>query len=261
MAGVVLQTEGATTFKNKTMSSKRRMDDAERLAWDYLCFAGFTSIEYEPDGNVPPDLLVDGKIAIEVRRLNQNFENIGNKRGLEEDAIPLRHRVERLLKEFGPPDDGRTWFVMYHFRRPLLPWTELTTHLRGFLKGFLSSQRAPRSHVELADCLEISVFEAASPGTQLFELGGFTDRNAGGWLLSELYRNLKLVIEEKSKKIEPYRSKYPIWWLLLADRITCGLAEHDQNEFLSIFTVQHNWDRIILLSPLNAQHAFVIQQH
>lgn len=257
----VMQVQEVTVLKCGRIRSNSQMDDTERLAADYLRLTGFSSIEYEPDGNVPPDLLADGKVAIEVRRLNQNFVNIEKRRGLEEDAIPLKHLVEEVLQEFGSPDDGHTWILVYSFCRPLLRMSDLKTHLRRFLRDFLSGPRVPQSHVELAECMEISLLRAESPGKHMFELGMFTDRNSGGWLLSELVRNLTLVIEEKSKKIEPYRSKYPIWWLLLADRIACGLSDHNQSKFLSLFSAQHEWDRIVLINPLNSQHAFVIQQH
>ncbi|MEZ4719401.1 MAG: hypothetical protein R2851_25450 [Caldilineaceae bacterium] len=50
------------------------MDDSERKAYeDTFAAQGFENVVYEPDGNIPPDFLVDERIAIEVRRLNQNF--------------------------------------------------------------------------------------------------------------------------------------------------------------------------------------------
>jgi hypothetical protein len=48
------------------------MDDSEKLANDYLSRLGFQDIVYEPDNKNPPDFLADGRIAVEVRRLNQN---------------------------------------------------------------------------------------------------------------------------------------------------------------------------------------------
>ena len=45
------------------------MDTSEKIAYDFLLHQGFKSIVYEPDGNVPPDFLADGRVAIEVRRL------------------------------------------------------------------------------------------------------------------------------------------------------------------------------------------------
>jgi hypothetical protein len=62
------------------------MDESETLALKYLQSQGFINIKFEPDGNRPPDFLVDDTIAVEVRRLNQNFEYTFGKRGLEEEA-------------------------------------------------------------------------------------------------------------------------------------------------------------------------------
>ena len=49
------------------------MDESERIASEYLATLGFNDIQYEPDGNVPPDFVLNKTIAVEVRRLNQNF--------------------------------------------------------------------------------------------------------------------------------------------------------------------------------------------
>ena len=45
-----------------------KMDRSEQVAMKHLLFCGFSTVVYEPDGNVPPDFLVDGSIAVEVRR-------------------------------------------------------------------------------------------------------------------------------------------------------------------------------------------------
>jgi hypothetical protein len=52
------------------------MDSAESEAKKYLKKI-FTDIVYEPDGNIPPDFLCDGYLAVEVRRLTF-LEEIGN---------------------------------------------------------------------------------------------------------------------------------------------------------------------------------------
>jgi hypothetical protein len=44
----------------------------EKKAREYLESLGFKQIIYEPDGNIPPDFLVESSIAIEVRCLNQH---------------------------------------------------------------------------------------------------------------------------------------------------------------------------------------------
>jgi hypothetical protein len=50
------------------------MDPTERLVAEFLAEQGYTNIVHEPDGNFPPDFLVNGHIAVEVHRLNQNHD-------------------------------------------------------------------------------------------------------------------------------------------------------------------------------------------
>jgi hypothetical protein len=69
------------------------MDESEKLVYEYLVHLGFDSIVYEPDGNLPPDFLVSGTIAVEARRLNQNEVTGTGFRGLEEIAIPLLMKI------------------------------------------------------------------------------------------------------------------------------------------------------------------------
>jgi hypothetical protein len=65
------------------------MDPSERCAANFLAQRGYKNVVYEPDGNVPPDFLVDGYLAVEIRRLNQNFDFGTRIEGLEQASIPL----------------------------------------------------------------------------------------------------------------------------------------------------------------------------
>ncbi len=78
------------------------MDSTERLVQDYLLHCCFTSVLYEPDGNVPPDFSIEGRIAVEARRLNQHERSQGFVRGLEETAIPFGRTVRQVLKNSVP---------------------------------------------------------------------------------------------------------------------------------------------------------------
>ncbi len=48
----------------------------------------YSNIQFEPIKNAPPDFLINNNIAVEVRRLNQNYFDGDNPKGLEEDDIP-----------------------------------------------------------------------------------------------------------------------------------------------------------------------------
>jgi hypothetical protein len=72
------------------------MNREEKIAEAYLKSLGFKNVVFEPDGNIPPDFSMDGRIAVEVRRLNQHFFTKDEVRGLEEGRLPLF----KLLPEF-----------------------------------------------------------------------------------------------------------------------------------------------------------------
>jgi hypothetical protein len=63
------------------------MDSSEKLVKIHLESLGYTDIRYEPDGNATSDFLVNGNIAVEVRRLNKIYDDGSGTKGLEEAAI------------------------------------------------------------------------------------------------------------------------------------------------------------------------------
>jgi hypothetical protein len=180
------------------------MDVTERHVLEYLSSKGFGNIVYEPDGNVPPDFLVDGRIAVEARRLNQHTKDETDPRGLEEVAIPRNAQFRRLLASFGPPTDGVSWFVSYSLRRPVRPWKELEPHLRVALEIFLRDHDARR--MEIARDFRIRFDRASQPHEQVFLLGGWTDGGSGGFVVSELQRNITICIADKNRKVATVRT-------------------------------------------------------
>lgn len=242
------------------------MDRTEQTAYEYLCSRGLTNVVYEPDGNVPPDFLVSGRVAVEVRRLNQSIETAEGPRGLEQDWYPLQARFSNLLPKLGPPIDGESWYVFYDFERPLLPWPELRRRITDALTEFRNSgqpslARAAGLNVTLppiAPRFELTLFRAGPADRHHYFLnGGNSDGDSGGWLMSEMPRNIRLCIEEKNKKIAAFRPKYPEWWLVLVDRIGYGmLDEREQQMLRSLVSDRGLWAKIILVSPQLPSQAF-----
>src|SRR5215475_13436533 len=105
------------------------MDSSEKAVFTYLSYQGFEDVAYEPDGNVPPDFLINGRIAAEVRHLNQNEQTASGTRGLEEVAKPLYAHINQLVQSLGPPTAGENWYVFYRFRRPVPSWKKLERRL------------------------------------------------------------------------------------------------------------------------------------
>jgi hypothetical protein len=222
------------------------------LRAEYLTYLGVKDIVFEPDGNVSPDFVVNGKIAIEVRRLNQHYsDKSGKPEGLEQLAMPLRQRLETLLRMLGPPTNNLSWWVSYRFKRPQLT-RNWEVAVREKLQAFQSATlKADEGVIEIDRNFRLRLMRASKPGKLAFILAGNTDSNAGGWVIPELEKNLTLCIAEKTRKIAPYRSKYPEWWLIFVDFVMGGMQEPVQ--------IKHNWDKVIMMHPSNYAGAYEIK--
>jgi hypothetical protein len=230
------------------------MDATEKHVEDHFKGRGYTNIVYEPDGNIPPDFLLDGQVAVEVRRLNQNHFDGGDAKGLKEVAIPLWWRVKRLVESFGPPTSGESWFVYFRFSRPVEAWKSFEPMLRSGLDSFISMPIKSRMVLAMGQGFELEVFcRTSSPHATLFVMGGCSDQQSGGWLLAEMQTNIRHCASEKARKVAKLQPKYPVWWLALVDHIGYGLDDFDREMFRQQVSVEHSWDKIILIDPRDHQ--------
>jgi hypothetical protein len=233
------------------------MDETEKVANEYLLSLARGTVVYEPDGNVSPDFLVNGTIAVEVRRLNQNEITESGHRGHEVTRIPLAARMRRLLSSFGPPPSGVSWFVSYDFGRPLPEWKKLNSALREYLLAFRDNPATEReASATICKGFEIKLRRASNSHSEFFVPGGSADDDTGGSVFQETQKNLRLCIEEKTRKIAPHRHKYPEWWLVLIDRIGFGVESCDEKLYREHLKFEHSWDKIVLVSPNNPRWAF-----
>jgi hypothetical protein len=226
------------------------MNDSERIAFQFLAGLEIGEVAYEPDGNIPPDFLIDGRIAVEVRRLNQNEEIDGGYRGLEVTSKPLHSLVTRVLDESGPPAGSRSWFVWYTVRRPLPPWNDLELLLRSAVQHFRERIEDPPQQIRLAPGLRLDFLRATDQHDTLLLLGGSSDHDSGGFVIAELLHNLDLCITEKAKKIAPLQHRYPEWWLVFDDRIAYGVLDRqDIAELRALLRAPHQFRRMFLVDP------------
>jgi hypothetical protein len=226
------------------------MDDSERAVAQYLTSLHIGAVQYEPDGNVPPDFLVGGRIAVEVRRLNQNEELCDGYRGLEVTAEPLDALVKEVLAESGPPRGQHSWFVSYTLRRPLPPWKSVRAMLRSAVREFRERVERPPAEVRLDRGLRLKFFPAGDGHETLLILGGSTDRDSGGFVVAEVLRNLRLCVAEKNRKVAAFRHRYPEWWLAFEDRVGYGALDVDDvSTIRGGLGVAHEFDKILLVSP------------
>ncbi|MDW8229824.1 MAG: hypothetical protein RMJ33_08300, partial [Saprospiraceae bacterium] len=91
----------------------------ERIIIDCLQIQGYDKISYQPDGNIPPDILLNNNIAIEVRRLNQNQVSGDKFEGLEQDEYIVHGLLKKIIEEVSDKTFNKSAFVGYFFGRPL----------------------------------------------------------------------------------------------------------------------------------------------
>lgn len=223
------------------------MDGSERLINDFLGHRGYKDIKYEPDGNIPPDFLVDGHIAVEVRRLHKQHEAVTGPESLEQVAIPLWRGIEKLAHSFGPPRNGESWFIWHRVVRPV-EWKTVMPAVRSFLNSF--SQRAVRNgdRLEFDDGFYVEIIRAGTPRDHYFTMAGSTDPETSGFIVADIAKYLPDLASEKSAKIARFRSKYPEWWLAFADRIGWGLDQHDQAQLRAAIPRPKGWDKVFLVN-------------
>jgi hypothetical protein len=230
-------------------------DRAEMLALKHLK-ERYLSVIHEPDGVAAPDFLVDGRYAVEVRRLNQNIESNGEIESLEETAIPLAQRVQKLLKKLGPPKANHSWFVDLTFSRPIPEWKVIKKYMVTELEKVKNNSDYEPTILPNTSYLRLGLMRTSTIHEDMFLLGGYDDRESGGWVVSEFERNLIICIEDKNKSIN--RDKYKTWWLLLVDLIGNSLDKKDREYFKSTFHIKHDWDKIIIIDPANPANHFEI---
>lgn len=229
------------------------MDSAEQLAAKYLELSGYTDVLFEPFGpSTFPDFSVDGRIGVEVRRLVQHerhYPQGATPKALKTLREGLRETIVKVLRDHGAPPDGVCWFVNFRFRRPVPDRELVRKHLRRFLSSFRDDAPVAKRSFSLAESVHFSLHRASSILPYHYVLGGFVDRDAGGWIVPELESNLAIAIQDKASRLEANRARFEEWWLVLVDNIGSG----DQEK---LEVPPHGWDRLILLDPEDPSRAY-----
>ena len=207
---------------------------------------------FEPDGNIPPDILVDNKIAIEVRRLNQNEIMEEGFNGLEEDEFSVQGIMRKILQESSDETFDKSAFVGYYFNRPIPTKKEIKKYVSEILENHKSIIDEEREYV-LNKYFRMNIFPSATKLNQQYQYGMSSDNDSGGFVVSLIYENLKLIIPEKDEKTSKYRERYSEWWLAIVDKIGYGLSDLDSKQFHNLPKIENSFDRLLLVSAINSK--------
>lgn len=221
-----------------------------------LIHRGHVDIQYEPDRNVPPDFLVDKRIAVEVRRLNENFTGGHEIEGLEQEVLRLWSRIGKLCDDLGPSRDGQSWYVTPSFSRPVEAWKSLWPKVQVALKNFKACGTQTELKISLAGSFVLEFMPAGSPHPTFYVMNAPDDRDSGGWLLQQIKSNIQICVAEKTKKVAEHRARYLEWWLALVDEVSYGLDNRDQRELREIMPAISEWDKVIIVSSADCTRAY-----
>lgn len=239
------------------MGKARSMKAEEVQAHQYLSHCGYGRIEFEPDGSVPPDFLVDSRIAVEVRRLNQNKLAAGELKGLEEDSIPMWQGIRRLLPSLGPSTMGHSWAVGMTFERPVEEWRTLRPKIAKALEAFMQSNPvASSTTIQVATNFKLDLFPLEKDHGKFFVLGGSMDFDEGGFIIGEMVDNIRACMAEKAALVAPVRKNYPEWWLVLINKIDTDLQHEEEQQIKSHIAMPSEWKRVIVVNGRNPTRAF-----
>lgn len=233
------------------------MDRTEELAHRYLQHRELGEIIYEPDGNVPPDFVVDGRIAVEVRRLDQLEP--GGHRGVDETGRPFADRVRSMLASYGQGSEAH-WLAL-RFRRPTpRQRSAISQAVDAFIAAILDGEVGIGAAHPVGHGAELVYLHRNAAIGDRFRVGAVLDYDSGGFLIPQFRRSLEHCVTEKSRKTAAFRPNYPEWWLLLVDELSYGLSVRDRNDFFALEPLQNDWDRIIVVNPLDVSVWFEIDR-
>lgn len=233
------------------------MDDSEELAFQYLTSLGYTDIKYEPDGNIPPDFLINGRIAVEVRRLNKQIASENGYEGIEKKTYPLVAWLQNLLNRISPNNHSESWYVHFSFERPIPNRSAIEQHITEHLTEFSNLEHKKFFEFELNDNFEYCITKASTIHETFFVLGCYIDHDRGGWLLGDILESARNCIKEKSQKTAKFRQKYPEWWLVMPNYISpTHLSDEDKNQLRQNLNLPHDWDKIIIINPSAPRSGF-----
>ena len=228
------------------------MDRSEATVQRYLEAQGFSDIVYEPNGrSTMPDFLVEGCIAVEVRRLNQHEVIDGQPRGLETVTATVDRVLAEVFDALGAPGAGPSWFVICEYRRPLPQWRELKRALLASLPALPESRGERPARLRIAANFDVTLIRAGDPHPRRFLPGALLDHDRGGCVLAEMQRNLEICLSQKTLKAAAVGVPYQEWWFILVDYIGRGLSEQEREQLRPLVPVEHPWRRVILVDPLD----------
>lgn len=219
----------------------------ESLVRDYLLKIGYQNIEYEPNGNFPPDFLLNSEIAVEVRRLNQHYSKEGQHEPLEKLEYSLVPKFLSIIDNFKVPEFKRTKAVTIRFQRPVRKKKEIFIKFQKLIKQESQADYNEKTF-HLSENVSIRFTPLNKKHDKPFILGTINDLDNACLLVAELYKNLKIIIKEKELKVTPHYKKYKKWWLAVVDKIAFNYEDSIIQQLKELPKIETIFEKILIVS-------------
>jgi hypothetical protein len=207
------------------------------------------NVVFEPDGNIPPDFLVNSVYAVEVRRLNQQFFEDDQALGLEQLSFPLANAVKEVLSSYDSQYSGKSYWVNIYYKRPLdRNIRQVKSEMQIALNDFLQSDLALPCTIRVNEKIDLYIDSSDLVSEQVFRIAIEGDDDAGGGVISVYSQNIRHCIFDKSSKINRYKSRYSSWWLYLVDYMELGLSNEDVTNVMSTISYLGEFDKVVIIN-------------
>lgn len=207
------------------------MKEDEKIAYQYFLSIGYfdDDILPEPIKNSTPDFLIKNHIAIEVRRLNQNYGLASGHEGIEHINFRMKNNILSIADKFGQPTKTNGYYLDFSFKRnkqfsqkELNIWIKKAQNWLHFLLKEIQNNSLQKGKFLFDPYFHVTLAEADHKLTKLFFVRGGGNCDHGGFIFDLMKENIKICIDEKSKKISKIYEKYPTWRLILISKISFG---------------------------------------
>lgn len=226
------------------------MNSDETVAYNYLT-AWQHHVQFEPDGNVPPDFVLDSHIAVEVRRLNQQHRNGVVTRGLEEEGIPFMKTIREVFLTYPRAQNDESYSVTVAFKRGIDNKRNIHKGVGAAIRSFEKNDERLSFEYEISANLTLRFLETVRgiPEPYKYYVDDEEDQDVGGWLFSFYPEDIRHCIVDKERKTEPYRERYSVWWLILVDHIRMATRE-DYNKISAHLNGPGTFDKLVIIDYL-----------
>ena len=235
------------------------MNREEQLAKGYLELLEPDSLVFEPDGNITPDFLLNGDVAVEVTRLNEHIEVQGKLKRLDDDSPGIIAFLKNIIKSHNSKFSDANFYVVISIKQPFGDRKKVKKKLINLLDSFESKEDVIiQKDYKISDSLSISFLRGSlKSSVPTFSLGIISEHDSGGWVFENVSKNLLHCVNTKSIKVEPHLSKYREWWLVLIDMVAFGDYD-DMLDELKASVDKNKFNKIIVLGGLDGQFVFEI---